>query len=124
MSTTDATAAGEPRGMMQKVLDGIEKAGNKVPHPVMIFVYLIIGVIVLSAILSALGVGVTEQVLVPASPGVVELEYLGETSEPALVSVEPPSTDYVIEEVTITIRSLLSVEGIRFLFTSFVNNFA
>lgn len=125
MSTADATAeAGQSQGLMQKVLDGIEKAGNKVPHPVMIFVYLIVLVIVLSAILSALGVGVTEQVLVPASPEIVDLEYVGGAELPIEVVAEPASTDYVIEEVTVTIRSLLSVEGIRFIFTSFVNNFA
>lgn len=125
MSTADATAAaGESKTFMQKMLDGIEKAGNKVPHPVLIFVYLIIGVIILSAILGALGVSVTEQVLVPASPETVDLTYVGGSEEPVPVVAEPASTDYVIEEVTVTIRSLLSVEGIRFLFTSFVNNFA
>ncbi|MGH2614545.1 MAG: AbgT family transporter, partial [Thermomicrobiales bacterium] len=125
MSAADATAAtGESRNFTQKMLDGIEKAGNKVPHPVMIFVYLIVLVIVLSAILSALGVSVTEQILVPASPEIVDLEYVGGSELPIEVVAEPASTEYVIEEVTITIRSLLSIEGIRFIFTSFVNNFA
>jgi aminobenzoyl-glutamate transport protein len=109
---------------MQKVLDGIERAGNKVPHPVMIFVYLIVGVIVLSAILAALGVGVTEEVLVPASPEIVDLEYVGGAELPVSVIAEPASTDYVVEEVRVNIQSLLSIEGIRFIFTSFVNNFA
>jgi len=34
------------------LLDFVEVAGNKVPHPVMMFLYLIIGVIVLSAVLA------------------------------------------------------------------------
>jgi aminobenzoyl-glutamate transport protein len=125
MSTAEATAAaGESRTFMQRMLDGIERAGNKVPHPVMIFVYLILGVIVLSAILAAFGVGVTEEVLVPASPETVNLEYVGGAELPVPVIADPASTDYVIEEVTVNIRSLLSIEGIRFIFTSFVNNFA
>ena len=47
------------------MLDGIEKAGNKVPHPVMMFVYLIIFIAVLSAILAWIGVTVTEEIAVP-----------------------------------------------------------
>ena len=50
------------------ILGTIERMGNKVPHPVMMFLYLIIGVIVLSAILALLGVSVTEEVAVPV-PG-------------------------------------------------------
>ncbi len=124
MHAEDATsAAHEPRSFMQKVLDGIERAGNKVPHPVMIFVYLFVGVIVLSAILAALGVGVTEEVLVPASPEIIDLEYVGGAELPVSVIAEPASTDYVVEEVRVNIQSLLSIEGIRFIFTSFVNNF-
>lgn len=73
MSAADATVGGEKKGSW---LDTIERVGNKVPHPVMIFVYLIIGVIVLSAILSALGVGVTEEVFVPA-PKTVTAEDVG-----------------------------------------------
>jgi hypothetical protein len=38
---------------MQKVLDAVERVGNRVPHPVMIFVYLIAIVIALSTLLSA-----------------------------------------------------------------------
>ena len=46
-------------------LGTIERIGNKVPHPVLMFFYLIIGVIVLSAILDLMGVSVTEQIAVP-----------------------------------------------------------
>ena len=35
-----------------RLLDFIERVGNKVPHPAMMFLYLIIGVIVLSAVLA------------------------------------------------------------------------
>src|SRR3954447_12926567 len=115
-------------------LCAIERAGKKVPHPVIIFLYLIVGVIVLSAILDLLNVGVTEQVLVPA-PRTVEVNSIaGGTDEPIEIPVAAESggngyveefpADYVLQEVTVNVRSLLSVEGIRFIFTSFVSNFA
>jgi aminobenzoyl-glutamate transport protein len=123
---TEATAATPPQHTaMGRLLDVIERAGNKVPHPVMMFLYLIIGVIVLSAILALAGVSVTDEIVVPdnvpTTPG-----YYEDTTQPIL---EPnPTTDYRdqfhVEEVTIPIKSLLDVDGIRFIFTSFVPNFA
>ena len=123
------TAAAETTpssGFTQRVLDGVERLGNKVPHPVLMFLYLIIGVIVLSAILALAGVSVTETIAVPddvpVTPG-----YYEDTTAPIL---EPNDLtpdyrdDYHLEEVTIPIKSLLDVEGIRFIFTSFVPNFA
>ena len=51
--TAGAAAAGPDKpSFMDKLLDTVERVGNKVPHPVLMFFYLIIGVIVLSAILS------------------------------------------------------------------------
>ncbi len=47
-------------------LDTVERVGNKVPHPVLMFLYLIIGVIVLSHILYLLDVSVTEEIAVPS----------------------------------------------------------
>ena len=44
------TAITAPKTGMQKLLDAVERVGNRVPHPVMIFVYLIIFVVVLSAL--------------------------------------------------------------------------
>ncbi len=35
----------DKKGLTQRLLDGIETVGNKVPHPVLMFLYLIIGVI-------------------------------------------------------------------------------
>ena len=43
------TAIAAPKTGMQKLLDAVERVGNRVPHPVMIFVYLIGIVVVLSA---------------------------------------------------------------------------
>jgi aminobenzoyl-glutamate transport protein len=68
-----------------------------VPHPVVIFLILIATVIVLSAVLSALG-------------GAVSFERIN------------PLT-YEIETATTEIRSLLTIEGIRFMYSSLVPNF-
>src|SRR5262245_24017703 len=118
---TDATAMPAPQHTaMGRLLDVIERTGNRVPHPVLMFLYLIIGVIVLSAVLAFAGVSVTETIAVPdsvpVSPG-----YYEDTTQPI---IEPPvagfdyEDDYHLEEVTIPINSLLSIEGIRFIFTS------
>ncbi len=117
-----APATPENSGLLQKVLDGVEKVGNKVPHPVLMFFYLMIGVIVLSALLSLLGISVTEQVAVPV-PVEVTPDFYEDVSEYTLSGAGTEPVDFVIQEQTITINSLLSIEGIRFLFTSFVPNF-
>ena len=117
-------AADVQKSFAQKMLDGIEKVGNKVPHPVLMFLYLIIIVVVLSHFLYLLGVSVTEVIAVPV-PVEAEGVYYLDSSEPW--QAYPPETykaDYEIKEQTTTIRSLLSTEGLRFIFTSFVNNFA
>ena len=105
-------------------LGTVERIGNKVPHPVLMFLYLIIGIIVLSAVMDALGVSVTEQIAVPVTNG-VETDFYADTTEPLeAFPTEPYDTDFEIQERTIEINSLLNVEGIRFIFTSFVSNFA
>lgn len=78
-------------------LDFIEKAGNKVPHPVVIFLILIGFVIVLSGILGTFGTSVTIQAINP------------DTNK--------------IDTSTTEIRSLVSIEGIRFMYASLVPNF-
>lgn len=93
MATADAT----PRATMQRFLDAVEKVGNMVPHPVVIFLILIGIVIVLSAVLSLFG---------------------------ARVSFERINADtHKIETATTTIQSLLNVEGIRFIYASLIPNF-
>ena len=98
MSATQNSGAPEaPKTAMQRILDTVERVGNRVPHPVMIFVYLIIFVVLLSALLSLLGAKVTYQAYNPASGK--------------------------IEEATTAARSLLTIDGIRFMFTGVVPNF-
>jgi len=85
------------RSFLQKALDGIEKVGNMVPNPVVIFFILAGAVIVLSQILYWLGVSVSYEVINPV-------------------------TDQV-EQVTTPVKGLLTADGIRFIFTSPVRNF-
>lgn len=86
-----------PKSGMAKLLDVVEKVGNRVPHPVVIFLILIGAVIVLSHIFYLMGVAITYQVINPDS---------GE-----------------LEATTTAARSLLTAEGIRFMFTGVVPNF-
>ncbi|GID98440.1 AbgT family transporter [Amorphoplanes digitatis] len=118
-----AQAAGK-RTFSQRMLDGIEKVGNKVPHPVMIFLGLIGVIIVLSAVFAALNVSVTYEVTEPA-PVVAEETYPGGTQEPS-VTVDPEKLyhpDVETHTETTEVKSLLTADGIRFIFTSAVTNF-
>ena len=105
-------------------LGTIERIGNKVPHPVLMFLYLIIGVIVLSAILDWANVSVTEQIAVPVTQETELSFYEDSTEAQSLLPDEPYATEFEIQEQTIAIRSLLTTEGLRFIFTTFVSNFA
>ena len=111
---------------MDKLLDGVETVGNKVPHPVMMFVYLIVFVIVVSTILQLFGVSVTEQVLEPV-PVPVEHNFYPDTTQIQLEAtqdgLEWSDTHFKPQQETIPVKGLLTIEGIRFLFTSFVPNF-
>jgi aminobenzoyl-glutamate transport protein len=90
-------AIAERKTGMQKLLDVVERVGNRVPHPVVIFVYLIIFVVLLSTFLSLIGASVTYDV------------YNTETGK--------------IEKATTGARALLTIEGIRFMYTGVVGNF-
>lgn len=81
----------------QRLLNQVEKVGNKVPHPAIIFLILIGIVILLSHVLYLTGASVSYQVI-------------------------NPETDQ-LEDAQVTANSLLTVEGIRFMFTSVVPNF-
>lgn len=48
----------EKKSIVSKILDGVERAGNKLPHPFMLFVYLSVGIILLSFVVSLFDVEV------------------------------------------------------------------
>ncbi|WP_407664113.1 AbgT family transporter [Microvirga alba] len=85
------------KSTMQKVLDVVEKVGNRVPHPAVIFIILIGIVIVLSHIFYLMGVRVSYEVINPET--------------------------HQVEHATTAARSLLTADGIRFMFTGVVQNF-
>ena len=124
--TTAAVATKRKRS--ERMLDGIERAGNKVPHPVIMFLYLIAFVALLSAILAAFDVKVTEDVAIPVNKA--ELARVQDALGGSVVPYDTVSgqilevPDVIIEEQTFEVQSLLSVDGLRFVFSSFVNNFA
>jgi len=121
-----ATTSEPSKGFTQRLLDGIERVGNKVPHPVLMFLYLIIGVIILSQVLAWLNVSVTEQIAVPVPTEVTAdlgPTYDLDTPDYPSYDVTSADPDYEIVERTIAVRGLLTTEGIRFIFTSFVPTF-
>ncbi|MHC5268518.1 AbgT family transporter [Enterococcus sp. LJL98] len=79
-----------------RFLNGVERLGNKVPHPAIIFLLLMVFVVILSAIFAALDT----------------------SAEFEVINIET----HLPEWTTLHVESLLSAEGIRFMFTSIVNN--
>lgn len=112
-----------PGGFMTRFLDIVEKVGNRVPHPVIIFLILILIVIVLSHFLYVAGVNHTHDVIV-TDPKATKGAYTYDdgTSEQHLLETIDETTAHVEQRVT-NIRSLLTTEGIRFIYSSLVPNF-
>jgi aminobenzoyl-glutamate transport protein len=86
-----------PQTVLQKLLDVVERVGNKVPHPAVLFLLLIGVVILLSHVFYLTGTRVSYQR--------INLQ----THQP--------------ESVTTAVSSLLRTDGLRFIFTSVVSNF-
>ena len=82
--TAGAPAKPTQRSFMDKLLDGVERVGNKVPHPVLMFAYLILLIIVASTILGWLGVSITDEIAVPVKVPVELNTYEDLTSRPSL----------------------------------------
>jgi aminobenzoyl-glutamate transport protein len=119
------TAESAPKAtFLERVLDAIERGGNKMPHPAILFVWLCVGVIVLSQILAWFDVKATFEVVKPP-PVLTEETYYGGSSEPTDVGPTLPheSEDYRLTTETAEVEGLLTSEGVRYLFTSFVSNF-
>src|SRR6185312_10853617 len=82
---------------LQKLLDGVEVVGNKVPHPAVIFLIMAGIVIALSHLFYLMGTSVSYQLVDPVTHQVLT--------------------------TTATVNSLLTADGIRFIVTSAVRNF-
>jgi aminobenzoyl-glutamate transport protein len=92
-------AAPAPGGKtrVERILDTIERVGNKVPHPIVIFVMLIGLVILLSHVFYMFGASATYE------------------------SINPDTDE--VEEITTFAQSLLTGDGLRFMFEGVVANF-
>lgn len=112
-------------------LNWIERVGNKVPNPSLMFAYLIVLIAALSAVLSWFGINVTEEVATP-NPLVdlhESLDQLGGTAVLHDTATNAPLDvnnvpQYTVHTVTVHVQNLLNVDGLRHIFSSFVTNFA
>jgi aminobenzoyl-glutamate transport protein len=121
--SADAAAAAE-HTFLERMLDGIERFGNKMPDPAILFLILCGVVIVLSQVLFWFGVKATFEVVKPP-PAPAEETYYGGSVEPTYVgpSEPEPAKDYRVVTETAKVKGLLTGDGVRYLFTSFVSNF-
>ena len=92
---SNASVRGQTR--MQRVLDVVERTGNRVPHPAVIFLLLILATMLVAQVLYMINAG-------------VEFE-----------RINPERGE--IEMITAEARSLLTGEGIRFIYTSMIPTF-
>jgi aminobenzoyl-glutamate transport protein len=115
---------GEQSAESKGLLGFIERVGNKVPHPALMFVALCIAIIALSQVLAWTGWSATYEVIEPPAH-VVEEVSIGGSMMPG-EQLPPERSDaetYEVVTQTTSVESLLSVEGIRFMFTSFLSTF-
>src|SRR4051794_19017241 len=119
----DSTAAPQATAM-ERVLNGIERLGNRMPDPAILFLWLCLGVIVLSQALAWLDVKATYEVVAPP-PVPAQETYYGGSGDPVYVTPheQEPAESYKVRTETTEVKGLLTVDGVRFLFTSFVDNF-
>ena len=87
----------EKKKGIQRFLDFVERGGNKLPHPLTLFWIFCLIIAIISAITAASGASVTYEAF--------------------------DKKEGIIKETTLTIKSLLDAEGIRYIFTSMVKNF-
>jgi aminobenzoyl-glutamate transport protein len=120
--------ATETKASSSGFLDAIERLGNKVPNPTIMFLYLIGFIAVLSAALAAANVSVTDTVATPVPTE--QLQHINDALGGTLAVYDTASNeivelpDYVVSEREFPVRSLLSSEGIETFFSTFVANFA
>jgi aminobenzoyl-glutamate transport protein len=124
LSTTAAATEGADHTFLERLLDRIERLGNRMPHPVILFLVLCGVVIVVSQVLYWVGWSATYKVVVPPTAA-AEQTYYGGSVEPTYVgpTVPEPAASYKVETQTAKVKGLLTGSGVRYLFTSFVSNF-
>jgi AbgT putative transporter family len=111
-------------GLAERALGFVERAGNRVPSPAILVIGLIVLVIALSQVLDWANVGVTSRI---AEPPAAQVEQRSDaaTSVPSY-ELDGETVDgdaYKIRRERVEAKGLLTADGIRFMFTSFVPNF-
>ena len=81
--------------LYNRCLNGIERVGNGLPHPVILFAIFALAIVVISAVCAALGVSATGNLV----------------------------SNGELKQTTVTAVSLLTKDGLAYMFTSAVNNF-
>ncbi len=98
MKNAKKNPSGPPKpSLFARFLNGVERVGNRLPHPVTLFFLFALAVVLISALCAALGVSAT-----------------GETIDPQTLQ---------LTERTVRTVSLLSRDGIVYMLTSAVKNF-
>lgn len=117
--------SGASKSTMQRILDYVEKVGNMVPHPVIIFLILIGIVVLLSAVFASIGVSVTFEAIVPGASSTAQAAPYESTYDygTTVTYQAIDEGEYTIEERTVEVKNLLSTEGIRFIYSSLIPNF-
>lgn len=81
--------------LYNRFLNVVERVGNKLPHPTALFAALTLGIVLISAICSALGVSATGELII----------------------------NNQLQESTVSVVSLLTSDGLEYMLTSVVDNF-
>jgi aminobenzoyl-glutamate transport protein len=124
MSEAAAPEATDEHSFIERMLDAIERLGNKMPHPAILFLLLCAAVIVISQVLYWFGVKATYEVVTPPAVPTQETYYGGSTQPTDVGPTLPaPPAAYHVETRTTEVKGLLTGDGVRYLFTSFVSNF-
>ena len=80
---------------LTRCLNSIERVGNALPHPITLFAIFALAIVVISAVCAAMGVSATGNLVSGGE----------------------------LKETTVTVVSLLTKDGLKYMFTSAVNNF-
>ena len=97
MTKEKAKEKARNKSLFNRFLDVVERAGNKLPHPIVLFGLFALGVVVISGLLHAMGV----------------------SAEGELINSKTGEVEHTI----VTIKSLFNTNGIVYMMTNAVKNF-
>jgi aminobenzoyl-glutamate transport protein len=124
VSDPGAAASTARPTLAARMLDWIERVGNRMPSPALLFLLLCILTIALSQVLFWFNVHATYETVTPPPVPTTETYYGGsvEPTDVGPTQPEPPDA-YKLHTVSAKVQGLLTADGVRYLFTSFISNF-